>query len=360
MEQHELEILKELTESFGPPGFENETANIVKKYAKEFADEILTDKLGSVAFKLKGSVEKPIIMIPGHIDEVGFVISGIDKSGFLTFDPLGGWFDQVLLGQRVTIRTRKGDRLGLVATKPPHVLDPEERKKVITKDKMFIDCGCSSKEEAEEDGFRIGDPVVPVSPFSLIRNSTIAVGKAFDDRIGAFAAMIALKRMKEQGIDHPNTVVGVATTQEEVGLRGARTAVYLVDPDVAFVCEVDISGDVPGIKANEAPAKMGQGVSILTYDGSLIPPQPLKEFVIKVAEDKKIKYQLSGMARGGTDGGVIHISRIGVPSIVFGVPTRHIHSHAGMLAIDDIENMVNLLIELIQQIDSKTIEGFTI
>ena len=299
-------------------------------------------------------------MIPGHIDEIGFVISGINKRGFLAFDPLGGWFDQVLLGQRVTIRTHKGDRLGIVAAKPPHMLDVEERKKVLTKDKMFIDCGCSSKEEAEEEGFRIGDPAVPVSQFSVIRNGKIALGKAFDDRIGAFAAMMALKRIKEQGIDHSNTVVGVATTQEEVGLRGARTAVYLVDPDVAFVCEVDISGDVPGIKAHQAPAKMGKGVSILTYDRSCIPPQPLKEFVIKVAKEAQIRYQLSGMARGGTDAGVIHISRVGVPSIVLGVPTRHIHSHVGMLAIEDVENMINLLIELIQQTDAQTIEGFTI
>jgi len=239
-------------------------------------------------------------------------------------------------------------------------LTPDERKKIVTKDKMFIDCGCSSKDEADEEGFRIGDPVVPVSSFSLIRNGKVAVGKAFDDRIGAFAAMIALKRVKEQGIDHPNTVVGVATTQEEVGRRGARTAAHLVDPDVAFVCEVDISGDVPGIKPHEAPAKMGQGVSILTYDASLIPPQPLKEFVIQVAEEAQIKYQLSGMSRGATDGGVIHISRVGVPTLVLGVPTRHIHSHVGMLSIEDVDNLVNLLVELIKRTDSQTVEGFPI
>jgi endoglucanase len=359
MEKNELEILKELTESFGPPGFERETASIVKKYVEEFADEILTDKLGSVMFKINGSAEKPVILIPGHIDEIGFVISGIDQSGFLTFNTLGGWFDQVLLAQRVNVRTQKGNRLGVITSIPPHVLPREERKRVITREKMYIDVGCSSKEDAEEEGFRIGDPVVPISPFSLIRDGKLAVGKAFDDRLGIFAAMIALKRVKEQGIEHPNTVLGAATTQEEVGLRGARTTAYLVDPDVAFVLEIDISSDVPGVENSRAPSKMGEGIAILTHDGSMIPNQPLKEFVINVAEEANIKYQLSAMPRGGTDAGAIHISRVGVPSIVLGIPTRHIHSHVGMTAIEDIERMITLLIELIKHTDKQTVERFT-
>jgi putative aminopeptidase FrvX len=359
MEQDELKILKELTESFGPSGFERETVSIVKKYVAEFSDEILTDKLGSIMFKIKGSTEKPTILIPAHSDEIGFVISGIDNTGFLTFNTLGGWFDQVLLAQRVTVKTQKGDRLGIITSIPPHVLPREERKKVITREKMYIDVGCSSKEEAEEDGFRIGDPVVPISPFSVIRDGKLAVGKAFDDRLGIFAAMIALKRVKEQGIDHPNTVVGAATTQEEVGLRGARTTAYLVDPDIAFVLEIDISSDVPGVENFRAPSKMGDGIAILTHDGSMIPNQPLKEFVIKVAEEANIKYQLSAMPRGGTDAGAIHISRVGVPSIVLGVPTRHIHSSVGMASIEDIERMIDLLIELIKRTDKQTVEGFT-
>ncbi len=359
MEKNELEILKELTESFGPPGFERETASIVKKYVEEFADEILTDKLGSVMFKINGSAKKPVILIPGHIDEIGFVISGIDQSGFLTFNTLGGWFDQVLLAQKITVRTQQGDRLGVITSIPPHVLPREERKKVITRDKMYIDVGCSNNEEAAEEGFRIGDPVVPISPFSLIRDGKLAVGKAFDDRLGIFAAMIALKRVKAQGIEHPNTVLGAATTQEEVGLRGARTTAYLVDPDVAFVLEIDISSDVPGVENFRAPSKMGEGVSILTHDGSMIPNQPLKEFVIKVAEEANIKYQLSAMPRGGTDAGEIHISRVGVPSIVLGVPTRHVHSHVSMTSIEDIERMINLLIELIKRTDNETVASFT-
>lgn len=360
MDQDELKILKELSESFGPPGFERETASIVKKYVKDFADEINIDKLGSVMFTIKGTAEKPVILIPGHIDEIGFVISGIHKSGFLTFNTLGGWFDQVLLAQRVAVRTmQKGDRLGVITSVPPHVLTPEERKVVVTKEKMFIDVGCTSKEEAEKEGIRIGDPVVPVSPFSVIRDGKLVVGKAFDDRLGTFAAILALKRVKEQGIDHPNTVVGAATTQEEVGLRGAKTTVYSVDPDVAFCLEIDISSDVPGVEEHRAPSKMGEGISILTHDGSMIPNQALKEFVIEVAEEANIKYQLSAMPRGGTDAGAIHISRVGVPSIVLGIPTRHIHSHVSITSVEDIERMINLLVELIKRTDNETVTSFT-
>ncbi|MCD6444466.1 M42 family metallopeptidase [Candidatus Bathyarchaeota archaeon] len=354
-----LKVLKDLSESFGPAGFEREVAQKVKRYMKEYADEILTDKLGSVIFVKKGASDRPRVLLPGHIDEVGFVVSGIDDLGYVTFNPLGGWFDQVLLSQRVVIRTRKGDVYGVIAAKPPHLLTPEEAKKVVEKKNMFIDVGATSRKEAEEMGIRIGDPVVPYSPFMTVRDGKIAMGKAFDDRVGAFVAMAVVRRLKTENIQHPNTVYGAGTVQEEVGLRGAGTVAHVVDPDVAIVLEVDIAGDVPGIKATEAPAKLGKGPSIVTYDASMIPNQPLKEFVIEVAEKTGIPYQLSQVARGGTDAGRIHISRAGCPSIVIGVPTRHIHTHVGLFSLEDLENTVKLVVELVKRLDKKTVESFT-
>jgi len=354
-----LKVLKELSESFGPAGFEREVAQKVKRYMEEYVDEILTDKLGSVIFVKKGASDRPRVLLPGHIDEVGFVVSGIDDLGYVTFNPLGGWFDQVLLSQRVVIRTRKGDVYGVIAAKPPHLLTPEEAKKVVEKKNMFIDVGATSRKEAEEMGIRIGDPVVPYSPFMTVRDGKIAMGKAFDDRVGAFVAMAVVRRLKTENIQHPNTVYGAATVQEEVGLRGAGTVAHVVDPDVAIVLEVDIAGDVPGIKATEAPAKLGKGPSIVTYDASMIPNQPLKEFVIEVAEKTGIPYQLSQVARGGTDAGRIHISRAGCPSIVIGVPTRHIHTHVGLFSLEDLENTVKLVVELVKRLDKKTVESFT-
>jgi endoglucanase len=355
-----IQTLKALSESFGPAGFELETAKIVKEAVYPYSDEITTDKLGSVIFRKNGKTDRPRVLLAGHIDEVGFVVSGIDKeSGFLTFNTIGGWFDQVLLSQRVVVRTMKGDIQGIIAAKPPHVLPEEEAKQVVKRENMFIDIGATSFQEAIDMGVRIGDPVVPWSPFTTIRDGKVAIGKGFDDRIGALIAIEAFRRIRENKIEHPNTLYGAATVMEEVGLRGAATVAHVVAPDVALVLEVDIAGDVPGIKPYQAPAKMGLGPTILTFDASMIPNQRLKEFMIRLAEETKIPYQLSQIARGGTDAGRIHIDRAGCPSIVLGVPTRHIHSHVGMISIQDLENAIRLVIEAIKRLDNKTVTSFT-
>ncbi|MEM2912736.1 MAG: M42 family metallopeptidase [Candidatus Bathyarchaeia archaeon] len=358
-DEKSINALRKMTESFGPSGFERETARVIKEYMTDYSDNILTDKLGSVVFVAKGSSERPHVLLAGHIDEVGFVVSGIDEStGFLSFNPLGGWWDQVLLSQRVIVRTEKGDFHGVIAAKPPHLLTDEERQKVVEKRNMYIDIGVTSGKEAVEAGVKIGDPVIPWSPFMLARNGEVAMGKAFDDRIGAFVMMETMRRIKEDNIGHPNTIYGAATVQEEVGARGAQTVAHIVDPDVAIVIEVDIAGDVPGIKPSEAPTKMGKGPSLCTYDSSMIPNQPLKEFVIKTAREADIPLQLSQVARGGTDAGRIHLNRAGCPSVVIGIPTRHIHSHVGMLSLNDVENAVKLMIELVKRLDADTVNSF--
>ncbi|MDG6901679.1 MAG: M42 family metallopeptidase [Nitrososphaerota archaeon] len=355
-----LGLLKELSESFGPSGFERETAAIVKREALRYADEVSHDKLGSVIAKKRGSSESPKILLAGHVDEVGFVVTGIDEAtGFVTFSQLGGWFDQVLLGHRVVIRTAGGDAPGVIAAKPPHLLTPEEREKVVKKDMMFIDIGATSREIAEKEmGIRVGDPVAPWSQFSLARGGKIAIGKAFDDRVGTFVGLEVLRRLSGEKLEHPNTVYIAGTVQEEVGLRGASTVGNLVEPDLAFALEVDIAGDVPGIKRNEAPSRMGKGPSVLTFDATMIPNQPFKEFVIKTAETSGIPYQLSVVPGGGTDAGKFHVVRAGAPSIVIGVPTRHIHSHAAIVDLSDIENAVKLVVALLQRLDAKTVKSF--
>jgi endoglucanase len=359
LDEKSLEIMKRMMEAFGPSGFELEVNRLAKEFMEPYTDEVIVDKLGTVTFVSKGSSERPRILLAGHTDEIGFIISSVTKEGFLTFNPLGGWWDQVLLGQRVVIRGKKGDVLGVVAAKPPHILPQEERKKVLEKKDMFIDIGATSEEEAKETGIRIGDPAVPWSPFEMINENKVAMGKAFDDRIGAFVIMEAIKQIKEKGIPHPNTVYGAATVQEEVGLRGAQTTAHVVDPDVALVLEVDIAGDVPGIKPQEAQTKMGKGPGLLTFDRSMIPNQPLKEFVIEIAEEMGIPLQLSQVAGGGTDAGRIHLNRAGCPSIVITVPTRHIHSPVGLLSIEDTENTVILVVELIKRLDMDVVTSFT-
>ncbi|MFH0848495.1 MAG: M42 family metallopeptidase [archaeon] len=360
MDEEAVNLFRALTESFGPAGFEREPEIIVKEYMSKYADELLRDKLGSVIFKKRGTSETPRVLLAGHVDEVGFIVSGIDReTGFLSFNPLGGWFDQVLLAQRVVVRTSVQDLPGVIASKPPHLLTPDELEKVVKKDKMFIDIGSTSRTEVEKMGVKVGDPVVPWSPFSLIMNGRVAMGKAFDDRVGAFIAMQTVRRIREERMNHPNTVYGAATVMEEVGLRGATTVPHVVDPDIGIVLEVDISGDVPDIKPQQAPSKMGKGPAIVTFDSSMIPNLNLKEFVIRVAEQNGIPYQLSFTARGGTDAGRIHIHKMGCPSIVIGVPTRHIHSHVSMLSLEDCENTIKLTLELVKRLDRQTVDGFT-
>ena len=354
MEKRALELMGKMMDAFGPSGFEREINRIVMAEVEPIVDEIITDKLGSVAFTLKG--DGPKVLLAGHTDEIGFIISSITKEGFLTFNQLGGWWDQVLLAQKVIIRGKKGDVLGVIASKPPHIIPQEERKKVVVKKDMFIDIGVCSKEEA---CIRVGDPVVPWSPFQTIHDGKVAMGKAFDDRIGAFVIMEAMRRIKEQNIAHPNTIIGAATVQEEVGLRGAQTIAQTVNPDVAVVLEVDIAGDVPGIKPHEAATKMGGGPGMITYDRSMIPNQELKEFILDIASQAQIPIQLSQMAGGGTDAGRIHVNSSGCPSVVLTVPTRHIHSHIGLLSLKDTENMIRLLVELLRKLDWDTVNSFS-
>jgi len=372
LEQSAIDFLKQLSEAFGPPGFESEPARMLRDYVEPHCDEVRTDKLGSLLFTKRGSAaDGPTVLLPGHIDEVGFIVSGITKQGFLSFNPVGGWFDQVLLAQRVLIRTRERKMLcGVIAAKPPHLLESDERNKVVKQDKMFIDIGACCREEAEAMGVSIGDPIVPDSQFSTITKqafedkqprgeTTLCMGKAFDDRVGAFMAAEVVRRLTQQRIDHPNTVVGAGTAQEEVGLRGARTTAWLAQPDVCLVLEVDIAKDVAGVEQDAAPIKMGGGPTILTFDSSMVPNQGLLEFVIETARAQQIPFQLSQIRRGGTDAGVIHITHAGCPSLVLGVPTRHIHSHVALLSLDDVERCIELVLAVVPKLDRATVDGFT-
>jgi endoglucanase len=368
--KEQLDFMQRLCDSFGPSGFEREAAKLTKEYVSKFTNDVSTDKLGSVLFKRKGTKDTPVILVNGHVDEVGFLISSITNQGFLTFNQLGGWFDQVLLSQRVRVRTQKGDIFGVIASKPPPMISQEERNRVMTKDRMFIDVGASNKKEAEKMGVRIGDGVVPDSKLSYMEKTVIkdkkekgkallAIGKAFDDRIGVFVATEVLRELTSKKVKHPNMYVGAATTMEEVGIRGARTAAYLTNPNVNITVEVALAGDTPGIENPDAHSNLGDGPTLYTHDATMIPNQPLKELVIEMAKKKKIPLQLSTTSGGGTDAGMIHMMRAGCPSVVIGVPTRYIHSHVGILNMKDAENCIRLVVELIKVLDEKTVKGLT-
>ncbi|WP_078379461.1 M42 family metallopeptidase [Sutcliffiella halmapala] len=352
-----LTMLKDLTDAKGIPGNEKEPRDVMRKYITPYADEVFTDGLGSLIAKKIGKADGPKVMVAGHLDEVGFMITTIDERGFLRFQTVGGWWSQVMLAQRVTIVTNKGDVTGVIGSKPPHILPPEARKKPVDIKDMFIDIGASSREEAQEWGVRPGDQVVPYFEFTVMNNEKMLLAKAWDNRIGCAIAIDVLKQLKDA--DHPNVVYGVGTVQEEVGLRGAKTSANLIQPDIGFGVDVGIAGDTPGVTEKEALSKMGKGPQIILYDASMISHKGLRDFVTDVADEMEIPYQFDSVAGGGTDSGAIHLTAQGVPALSITIATRYIHSHAAMLHRDDYENAVKLITEVIKRLDTDTVNKLT-
>ncbi len=295
------QMLQELAEAPGVPGFEAPAREVMGRYLKPVADQVITDNLGGVAGVLRGGSERPRVMVAGHLDEVGFLVSHITEEGFLRFQTLGGWWSQVMLAQRVRVLTRKGELVGVIGSKPPHLLSPEDRKQPVEISDMFIDIGARSRAEAEELGVLPGDPVVPICPFTPLGKGDLLMAKAWDNRAGCAVAVRLLHELK--GTDHPNTVYAVGTVQEEVGLRGAQTMSERINPDVAFAVDVAIAGDTPGIKEHEARAKLGQGPVVLLYDASMVPHRGLRDLVVETAAQEGIPLQFEVMPRGGTDAG---------------------------------------------------------
>jgi len=349
-----LQMLKALTDAKGIPGNEREVREVMKEYIAPYADEVSTDGLGSLIAKKTGKEGGPKIMVAGHLDEVGFMVTQIDEKGFIRFQPVGGWWNQVMLAQRVTVVTRKGDVTGVIGSKPPHILTAEARKKPVEIKDMFIDIGASSRDEAKEWGVRPGDMIVPYFEFTVMNNEKMLLAKAWDNRIGCAIAIDVLRQLKNA--DHPNVVYGVGTIQEEVGLRGARTAAAKIEPDIGFGVDVGIAGDTPGVTEKEALGKMGNGPQIILYDASMVSHKGLRDFVTDTADELNIPYQFDTVPGGGTDAGAIHLSHNGVPALAITIATRYIHSHAAMLHRDDYENTVKLIVEVIKRLDADAVE----
>ncbi|GAA5416301.1 putative aminopeptidase YsdC [Paraliobacillus ryukyuensis] len=352
-----LTMLKELTDAKGISGNEAEAREVMKKHIAPYATKVYTDNLGSLIAEKVGKENGPKVMVAGHLDEIGFMITRIDDNGFLYFQTIGGWWSQVMLAQRVTIQTSKGDITGLIGSKPPHIMSAEARKKPYEIKDMFIDIGASSKEEAEEFGVRPGDSVVPYFEFTQMNNEKMLMAKAWDNRIGCAIAIEVLKQL--DGAAHPNVVYGVGTVQEEVGLRGAKTATSTIKPDIGFAVDTGIAGDTPGISDKDADSKLGDGPQIILYDASMISHKGVRDFVVETAESNDIPFQYASLAGGGTDSGSIHLTANGVPALSITIATRYIHSHAAIIHEDDFDNAVKLIVEVIKGLDADKVKEIT-
>ena len=353
MDQTE-KLLQDLTDAHGVPGHESEVRAVIHRYVDSLGT-VSQDKIGSVI--CAQGVQGPKVMLAGHMDEIGFMVRHITDEGFCKFIPLGGWFDQVLLGQRVVVKTHKGDVPGVIGSRPPHLIPQDERSKVVEKKTMYIDIGATSKQDVEAAGVRVGDPVVPDSRFTVMANPKMYLAKAFDDRVGCALVIKTLQAYANE--PHSNQIFGVATVMEEVGLRGATTSVDVVDPDVAIILEIDIAGDVPGIKPEESAVKLGQGPSLVVFDARMIPNLKLRDLVVDTAQELGIPLQLSALEGGATDGAAIHLHKSGVPTVVLGVPARHIHSHTSVIHRDDYDHALKLLVAIVKKLDVATVAGLT-
>lgn len=352
-EAFQLELWKKLTEAPGAPGFEQPVREIMRSYITPYTQEIVTDNLGSLFGVKRGNEQGPTIMVAGHMDEVGFMVTRISEKGFLSFQTLGGWWGQVLLAQRVHVITEKGVIEGVIGSIPPHSLSDDQRNKPMDIKNMYIDIGADSREEAERLGVRPGQQVVPVCPFTVMANPKKMMAKAWDNRYGCSLAIELLKELHEQP-GHPNIVYAGATVQEEVGLRGAKTAAHLINPDLFLALDASPAGDIPGVK--EQMGKLGGGLLMRIFDPTMILQPGLRDFLMDICEQEGIPYQIF-VAKGGTDAGAVQFHGKGVPAAVIGIPARYIHSHAAIIHRDDYEAAKRLLIAVIRKLDRAALDA---
>jgi putative aminopeptidase FrvX len=356
MRNKAISLLHELTEAHSISGFEDEVRAIFIDELKEVGP-LATDKSGSVI--CTHANEGPRVLIAGHMDEIGFIVQNITPDGFLQFITIGGWWNQVLLGQRVQIINRDGDKiLGLIGSKPVHFLPASQRDLPVAVESMFIDIGASSRREVI-DAYRIqlGAPIAPLSPFTPMINPNLFMAKAFDNRVGMAATIQSAQILSE--MDHPNELIFAGSVQEEVGLRGAKTLANFTKPDVAIVLEGPPADDTPGFNPSEAQGKLGGGVQIRLYDPTAIANPRLAELAIETAELANIPYQVTVRRSGGTDAGSFHLANHGIPSIVLGVPTRYIHSHNAIIDINDYLAMLSLTVALANELDQEKVDSLT-
>lgn len=352
----DIRLLERLSEALAISGDEGEVASIMMEELKN-KTQVKRDRLGSIIFEEKGREEGPKIMVAAHMDEVGFIVQNITKEGYLRFHPVGGWLAQTIVGHRVVIKGCCGLVEGVIGSIPPHFLRGKEKEqKSVEIEDMLIDVGGRDRDEVIKDfGIKIGSPIIPSPYFSPMKNPKLIMGKAFDDRVGCSLVVELLKKI--HGMEHPNIIFGAGTCQEEVGMRGARTASELIKPEVAIVLEGPPADDYPGIVKEFPQGALGEGVQIRCFDPTMIANRRFVEFVIALAERNNIKHQLAVRTSGGTDAASIHTSSIGVPTVVLSVPARYTHSPIGIIHMEDYENCLSLLVEIVKKLDFEVVKS---
>ncbi|KIQ93703.1 putative aminopeptidase ysdC [Anoxybacillus thermarum] len=349
----DLQLFRTLTELPGAPGNEHAVRAFMREQLQKYADEIVQDRLGSIFGVKRGTEDGPVVMVAGHMDEVGFMVTAITEQGMIRFQPLGSWWGQVLLAQRVQIITDRGPVVGVIGSIPPHLLDEEQRKKPMDINNMLIDVGADDRNDAERMGIRPGQQIVPICPFTPMANEKKIMAKAWDNRYGCGLAIELLKELKDETL--PNVLYSGATVQEEVGLRGAQTAATMIKPDIFFALDASPANDMTGDEKEFG--HLGKGALVRIYDRTMITHRGMREFILDIAETNNIPYQYFISPGGGTDAGRVHIANSGVPSAVIGICARYIHTHASIIHVDDYEAAKQLLVALVKRCDRATVDA---
>ena len=347
MEAKPLEFLRAILETPSPSGYEGPVRALVRDYLRDEADEITTDVHGNViAVKNPGAPVR--VMYAGHCDQIGLIVQHIDDDGYLYFQPIGGWETMQLVGQRMTVWTDSGPIAGVVARKPIHLLTEEERKQVPKIKDLWVDIGAKDKADAQSV-VRIGDPITPELGYRELLNGR-AASPGMDDKVGTWVVVEALRRAEKSKLQC--ALYSVATVQEELGLRGARTSAYGIDPHVGVAVDVTFATDCPTVeKKEEGDIRLGAGPVI--YRGPNMNP-PVVELLVAAAKQHGIDHQMAAAARAtGTDANAMQINRAGVATGLVSVPNRYMHSVVETCSLDDMDRAADLLARFAESVDAE-------
>ena len=352
-----LQMIADFSNANGPSGFEDEVLAVARRYAPADA-AIEEDSLRNLYIRRGAHAgSKPVVQLDAHSDEVGFMVQAIRPNGTLKFLPLGGWVNSNIPAHKVRVRNRWGYWIpGITVAKPTHFMTAEEKNRMPALEEMSIDVGASSLEEAKNDfGIRVAAPVAPDVTFEYDEKHDLMLGKAFDNRLGCAAIQATLNALGAE--DLPVDVVGAMAAQEEMGTRGATVTARRVKPDIAIVFE-GCPADDTVVEPWLSQTALHKGPMLRHIDARMITNPRFQRYALDLAEELGIPVQESVRSGGSTNGAPIHLSNLGVPCIVMGLPVRYIHSHYGIASLEDFQNGVRLAVEIIRRLDADVIGGF--
>ncbi len=343
-----MKLLKRLAQATGVPGYEGPVRRVIVEAIRPHVDSVEVDALGNVIAHKIG--KGPVVAIAGHMDEIGFLVSHIEEaSGFLRIQPLGGFDPVTLVAQRVDVHAAGGDLLGCIGRKPIHILTDDEKKKPIDLADLFIDVGLPAEEVASK--VAVGDVVTLHQDF--LAYGDVVSGKAIDDRLGVYVAIEALKRAKKIACD----LYVVATSQEEVGVRGAQVAGHRIAPDISIALDVCIAADMPGVPEKDQVSQLRGGVAISLKDARSISHPALVRAFRALAEKRKISYQVTLATRGGTDAGGLQLAGDGSAAITLSIPTRYVHSVVETVHVEAIDAAIALVAAFLETANKVDLAG---